>query len=526
MRPLAVLTPGLLALALTEPGPLSEASQSADGTGQDRPAPLVFSVRVERGLLDGPQSGRLLVLLSKQRNDDLRPGFGAHGMKSPPALGADADNLQDGGVALVTENATCFPLDSVKQLPAGTWFAQPVFLYNRDLNLIDAPGNLYGKVQQVTFDPARGGTVQLALTAKEPPEKLPDDTEHVKYLKLHSPLLSKFHGRPMYLRAGVILPRDFAREPDRRYPLRVHIDGYGSRYTGAGEYMAQGTEFRQTWLADGTPRMLYLHLDGAGPYGDPYQVNSANNGPFGDAVVRELIPHVEKLYRGIGQGHARVLDGASTGGWVSLALQIFYPDDFNGTWSHCPDPVDFRAFELINIYRDDNAYVNDRGFERASTRDLNGDVRVTMRHECGMENVLGRGGSWSRSGKDWCAWNATFGPRGADGQPRPLWHATTGKIDHSLTDHWQRYDLRRVLEGNWGTLGPKLRGKLRIWVGDADEYFLNNAVHLLDDFLRRADPPAEAAITYGPRKGHSWRGLSERQMMEQMAAAVAKGRPR
>src|SRR5262249_34130160 len=154
---------------------------------------------------------------------------------------------------------------------------------------------------------------------------------------------------------------------------------------------------------------------------------------------------------------------------------VFYPDDFNGAWSHCPDPVDFRAYELINIYRDDNAYVNDRGFERASTRDHNGDVRVTMRHECGLENVLGRGNSWARSGKDWCAWNATFGPRGADGFPRPLWHPTTGAIDRSLTEHWKQYDLRLVLEKNWKTLGPKLRGKLRIWVGEADEYFLNNA---------------------------------------------------
>src|SRR5262249_7972033 len=160
---------------------------------------------------------------------------------------------------------------------------------------------------------------------------------------------------------------------------------------------------------------------------------------------------------------------------------------------------------------------NARGFERASTRDHNGDVRVTMRHECGLENVLGRGNSWARSGKDWCAWNATFGPRGADGFPRPLWHPTTGAIDRSLTEHWKQYDLRVVLEKNWKTLGPKLRGKLRIWVGEADEYFLNNAVHLLDDFLRQADPPAEAQITYGPRQGHAWRGLSERQMMEQMA---------
>src|SRR5437660_12799070 len=134
--------------------------------------------------------------------------------------------------------------------------------------------------------------------------------------------------------------------------------------------------------------MLLHHLDGPAPYGDPYQVNSATNGPYGDAVTQELIPHVEKKFRGVGRPYARVLDGVSTGGWVSLALQIFYPDRFNGAWAHAPDPVDFRAYELINIYKDENAYVNAHGFERAASRDRNGEVRTTVRHECQMEMVL------------------------------------------------------------------------------------------------------------------------------------------
>jgi hypothetical protein len=285
--------------------------------------------------------------------------------------------------------------------------------------------------------------------------------------------------------------------------------------------MAEGSDFRELWLADDTPRMLYLHLDGAGPHGDPYQVNSANNGPYGDAVTRELIPYVEKRYRGVGAAHARVLDGPSTGGWVALALQIFYPDFFNGAWAHAPDPVDFRAFELIDIYRDRNAYVNARGFERPAARDLNGDVRTTVRHDCQLERVLGRGDRWELSGNDWAAWNAVFGPRGADGLPRPLWDGKTGKLERVAAEHWKKYDLRRVLEKDWKTLGPKLRGKLRIWVGEADEYFLNNAVHLLDDFLRSAKPAYEGKIVYGPGKGHGWEGISQREMMREMAKVVA-----
>jgi hypothetical protein len=482
---------------------------------------LRFEVALAPGLVDKPQTGRLLVALGRGGGEPRR-SLGQTGVDAPPVLGRDVRDLKPGTPAILDQFCATFPIESLAGLPPGEYVAQAVLATNIDLRLPNAPGNLYSAVQKVFLDPARGQTVRLQLTRQVPPEQLPPDTEQIKYVKLQSKLLSQFHGRPMYLRAGVILPRDFDKEPQRRYPLRVHIGGYGSRFTNVQFYSRGG--FRDAWMADDAPRMLFLHLDGAGPYGDPYQVNSANNGPYGDAVTRELIPYVEQRFRGIGRPYARVLDGASTGGWVSLALQVFYPDFFNGAWSHAPDPVDFRAYELINIYLDENAYVNRHGFERPAMRQINGDVRYTVRHECRMENVLGLGDSWTTSGKDWCAWNAVFGPRGRDGLPVPVWDPKTGKIDRAVTPHWEKYDLRLVLERNWKTLGPKLRGKVRIWVGEADDYFLNNAVHLLDNFLKRADPPADWRITYGPGQGHGYRVLSERQLLAEMAAAVEKGR--
>ena len=286
--------------------------------------------------------------------------------------------------------------------------------------------------------------------------------------------------------------------------------------------------FHRAWMADDAPRMILIHLDGAGPLGDPYQIDSANHGPYGAAVTRELIPLIEEKFRGIGDGRARVVDGGSTGGWVALALQVFYPDFFNGAWAFCPDSVDFRSFQLVNIYDDENAYVNRHGFERPASREVSGDVRYTMRHECQLENVLGRGDSWALSGGQWGAWNATYGPRGADGQPVPLWNPKTGVIDRKAVAHWKSYDLRRHLEENWPELGPKLKGKLHIWVGEADDYFLNNAVHRLDAFLSHARPPYEGSITYGPGQGHCWMGISETAMMKQMAQRVLArpGRPR
>ena len=132
--------------------------------------------------------------------------------------------------------------------------------------------------------------------------------------------------------------------------------------------------------------------------------------------------------------------------------------------------------------------------------------------------ALGLGGRWELSGRDWGAWNAVFGPRGDDGLPKPLWDGRTGKIDPDVLDHWRRYDLRLRMEQDWVTLGPKLRGKLHIWVGEADDYFLNNAVHLLDGFLSKAQPAFEGKITYGMGENHFWRGLTERELLDEMAA--------
>ena len=205
----------------------------------------------------------------------------------------------------------------------------------------------------------------------------------------------------MYKRQGVILPVSHDDEPDRKYPVRVRTGGYGARYTVIRRLMRPGHPFRTAWMADDAPQMLLLHLDGTGPFGDPYQVNSANNGPYGDAVTQELIPYVEERFRGLGRAGSRVLDGSSTGGWVSLALQIFYPDYFGGAWASCPDSVDFRGFQLVNIYADDSAYLDARGDDLASARGRDGEIRFTMRHELRLENVLGEGDRWTMSGRQW-----------------------------------------------------------------------------------------------------------------------------
>ena len=489
---------------------------------QDGPvADVRFEITAGAGQPPSRSEGRLFVVLGRSGEAEPRELIGRTGMESAPIFAVDLVDVRPGSHHVVDATAYGFPVVSLDAVPAGDYRVQALFDSNIDLKSPNAPGNLYSDVREIYLDPAAGMSVELELTHRVPDEILPEPTEYLRFVKLRSSLLTEFHGRPIYLRAGVILPRGYEQESERRYPLRVRIGGYGSRYTRVQRMMADGSEFRNAWLSDAAPRMILLHLDGDGPFGDPYQVNSANHGPFGSAITQELIPHVEREFRAIGRPEARVVDGGSTGGWVSLALQAFYPDLFNGTWSYCPDGVDFRAFQLIDIYADDNAYVNDRGFERPSARDVDGDVRFTMRHEARLENLVGAGDSWTLSGRQWGAWNATYGPRGADGRPVPLWDPETGAIDPDVQAHWERYDLRLVLERNWSELGPKLRGKLNIWIGEADNYFLNNAVHLLDEFLAGADPPYEGRIVYGPGEGHCWVGLSPLEIMQDMGAAIA-----
>lgn len=489
------------------------------------PRSLRFEVTVSSEPSVSARNGRLIVTAVPVDGPDApepRLRIGRVGRSATPiaAVDVDADQMVAGHVLVVDESALAFPESSLGDLAAGRYSVQAVLDLSRDLRLIAAPGNLYSQPVVASLDPGRDVQVELTLTERVPSDTWPPDTEYVRFVRLRSELLSDFHDRPIALRAAVVVPRGFedAGEADRRYPLRLSVGGYGERFTAGSRAMRQGSAFRTAWLADDTPRMLRVFVDGAGPYGDPYQVNSANNGPYGDAVTRELIPAIEKRFRGVGTPESRVVDGVSTGGWVSLALQIFYPDFFNGAWSFCPDSVDFRAFQRLNIYADENAYVDAAGDERPGRRGPDGIVRFTMRHELMMENVLGRGGSWTRSGRQWGAWNAVYGPRGGDRRPIPLWDPVTGVIDRHAAAHWEQYDLRVVLARNWATLGPKLDGKLNVWVGDMDDYYLNDAVHLLDDFVKGTGPSFDARITYGPGQGHCWVPLSEWEVIQQMGS--------
>ena len=463
---------------------------------------LTFQVKIDpKQVGEKPQSGRVLVGIAPAGET---PDFTNYRPPVLPILGADANDFSANKTITLDANSDIFPVMKLNDLPAGEYSVQAVFATNVDINLPNAPGNRYCDPIKVKLDPAKGTTVALTLN-KAFTDRIPKDTATQKYLSIPSKVLSAFHGRPMVYRVGVVLPPNFEKDTDKKYALLVDIGGFGTRYTEAEGIVPD-------------PRFVTIVPDGAGPYGDPYQVDSANNGPYGEAFTKEVIPFIEKTYRCIGEPKARFTCGISTGGWVSLALQVFYPDYFNGCWSQCPDSVTFERYELVDLYNDANAFVNQFGNERPSTRTLDGDVIAVMRHEVRLETVLGRGGRWELSGRDWASWNAVYGPKGKDGKPVPAWDKA-GKIDKTVLDHWKKYDLMYVVRDNWKTLGPKLAGgKIHVWAGDADDYFLNAAAHRLKEAAAKLnDPKFDGSIVIEMRKPHDFGGWTRKEMLDAMA---------
>lgn len=388
----------------------------------------------------------------------------------------------------------------LQSFPKGTYYVQIVWDQQNEESRIDEPGNLYSEVKKIRI--AGGLDLDLKLSEVIPPRTLVDH-ELVKEVNLESKLLSAFLQRSYTLKASVLLPRTYFDQPDKKYPVRYNIAGYGGRYTRINRIFERDPAFIKWWMSAEAPEIINVFLDGEGPFGDSYQLDSENSGPFGQALTEELIPHIESTYRGIGTPESRFLDGCSTGGWVSLALQVYYPDFFNGTWSYSPDAIEFENYQLINIYQDTNAFYNEWGKLRPVARDTTGEPRLTMKEFIQYENVLGTSNTYLNSGGQFSAHTALYSPKGKDGLPAPLFDPKTGKVDPQVATHWKKYDMKLHLKENWPELGTKLQGKIWIWMGDMDNFYLNLATRAMDDFLKQTtNPKSDAKVVFTPQAGH------------------------
>lgn len=429
-----------------------------------------------------PMNGRLFLLFSKEKPKEVFKGIPYPDLKMSPVFGIDVIQwVVNSKLHIKGEECYGFPINHMADIPEGNWYVYAVFKSNTKKLAQMEDEEIYSDPTLITINQTHElQRIKLNLNRKPDNALLPTDSKYFKYETISSNLLTDFWKTPMSVRSQVILPNSYYTEVEREYPILIMIGGFGTRYYDKviGE---------KELLSPNAPQMIIVLLDSKAPFGDSYQINSANNGPYGDALVKEIIPYIESKNRCIGDANSRFLTGTSTGGWSSLALQIFYPDFFNGVWSTCADPVDFRQMELINIYDDKNAFVNRYGLERPAMRDINGEPRYTLRTEVWAENILGTDNSYHRSSGQWGSWNAVFSPKDMlTGMPKMIFDAETGEIDRDVAEAWKKYDLRLYLSDNWDEVGHKLDGKLHIWMGTADSYYLNNAMDLFAEFLKYA----------------------------------------
>ncbi len=520
----------------------------------------------------GPITGRIFLIVTRAAEPEPRLQ-----LFDVPVFATDVSLLKAGEAVGIDSRTPGYPLDTLADLPAGDYYAQALLNVYTEFPRADghtvwthmdqwegqdmarSPGNLVSEPQPLRLDPQSGQTLRLELNRVIPPIEIPADTEWVKRFKIQSRLLSDFWGQPIYVGATVLLPRDYDANPNTGYSV-IYVQGHFSHeapfgfktdpdppgmvswasrrqewerrgvtmpepprdaeFNGALYNVESGYEFYQAWSADDFPRLIAVTFQHPTPYfDDSYGINSANCGPYGDAIMTELIPAIEERFRAIREPYARLLTGCSTGGWGSLALQVYHPEYFGGAWVFCPDPVDFqRYYGGVNLYEDENAFIAGTADgwikpERYCFRAPGGQVRLSNRQFSRLTAIMGT----QDAGFAWI----NYTPVGRDGRPRPVWDLVTGRVDREVVEYMKAhdYDLRDYLERNWSRIGRDLAGKLHFLCGDEDGGYFNLALYMLEDFLKSTkDPRYGGTFTWGrPLKGHGWQPMTAAELVRIMA---------
>jgi len=494
--------------------------------------------------------GRLLIMLST--NNKTEPRFQiVDGPNTQLVFGMDVEDWKPGKTILAdASNTFGYPIEHLSAIPAGEYQVQVLLHRYETFRRADghvvklpmdrgegqqwnlAPGNWYSTPISMKIDPVSAKVISLTLDKVIPPIPEPKDTRYVRHVKIRSKLLSDFWGRDMYLGAHVLLPEGWDNHPKARYPLAIFHGHFPADFGGFRttppdtslpcEFSArfgidcynrivqqEAYDFFKIWTGPAFPRVLAIEIQHANPYyDDSYAVNSENLGPYGDAITYELIPYIEQTFRGIGAGWARFTYGGSTGGWEALAVQVKYPKEYNGCYAACPDPIDFRAYTVFNLYEDKNAYFQESAFKktpRPAHRDSLGRISATIQEVNHRELALG---NKSRSGQQWDIWEAVYSPVGPDGYPRRIYDKYSGEIFPEVAQHWkENYDLSHIIKRDWTKHGKDWAGKIHIYCGDMDNFYLNNAVYFTEAMLAETrNPTYGGEVDYGDRAEHCWNG--------------------
>lgn len=502
---------------------------------------LSFEISFPSSVHDLSVTGRVYVMISHGREPE--PRFQINQVYGTPFFGRDVDQLEPDQAAYIDETDLGSPVPNLRDLPPGDYYVQAFVNIYTEFQRADghvvwmhddkwegqrwnaSPGNLYSDVSHVRLDRDEGYRIQLIADHVIPPVVIPPDTRYVQRIRFESPILTAFWGRPIYLGATILLPRDYEIETID-YPV-IYVQGHFS--LGAPLRFAEGNALYREWTQDNFPRMIVVTFQHPNPYyDDSYAVNSVNVGPYGDAIMQELIPEIEGRFRIIREPYARILTGGSTGGWEALALQLFHPDFFGGTWAYCPDPVTFAGYEGVDIYEDQNAFYKQYEWYRTPTpniRDPFGQVLLTVEQKNHFELVNGTKG---RSGRQMDIWSAVYGPLGEDGYFEPLFDKYTGVINRDVALYWkEHYDLLHILQKNWSSLGPKIIDKLHIYTGDMDTYYLDKAVVLMEEWMKTTtNPHYPGFFMYGDREPHCWSGpVTQGERLKEIGQFIIRKKP-
>lgn len=392
-------------------------------------------------------------------------------------------------------------------------------------NFAENPFNLYSDVKTVKFGEK---DVTLLINHEiEPGYELKKGQTYqqgnyrnhglVRYFKIRSELLSDFWGEDMYIGANVLLPANY--DKNRKYPLILcmgHFPGKTAPFRYDVELREREKGFTEYWNSGKAPEVICVNFRNANMfYDDSYMVNSVNLGPWGDAFTRELIPAIEKKYGGVGKAEGRILVGGSTGGWISVALQLFYPDFFGGSWPGFCDGLDFHCYQVSDLYNDDNVYKVQypwRSVERPGSRDTRGNVLWTNREEHYHELAIG--GDLAHGLGQYGIYQAVYSPCGEDGYPVNAYDPLTGDINREVVEYWgEHYDLTAYLEKNHKELVPKIKGKFHLRAGDMDNFYLNLGHWSFTEVLKKYRCGGYS-VTF-PRVGHDG-NITIIEMLEEM----------
>ena len=444
-----------------------------------------FRVKLDPRLKAAPVSGRLYVFFSKK----ALPMKGPNWFSPEPFFGKDVVDIKPGDEIVIANDVVGFP-GTMDDLPAGRWNVQA--LLDHDQQFADhknGPGNFYSDSVVIQFNNGvDNGEIPLTLNQVIRPKRI-QDTQRFKLVQQKSELLSEFHGRDVIDRAGIVLPASYSANPQKRYPVYYEVTGFGGTLR---DIKAQhGTNPRPP--VQGEAEFIHVFLTGQTKWGHHVYADSATNGPRGEALIKEMIPLIDSKFRTIAKPSARFVGGHSSGGWSSLWLQVNYPESFGGCWSTAPDPVDFRDWQGTNIYKGESVFFEDDGKTKKPLARVNGRTLLWYQNFCAMDDALGSGGQLR-------SFEAVFSPLGEDGQPKQAWDRKTGVPNKDVIDYWKRYDISLLLQQGGDELKQKLAGKIHVYMGDLDTFYLEEATRLLGQRVKELG--YDATVQMFPGKDH------------------------